>query len=274
MRIFLVGGTGFIGRGVLPKLLKEGFEVVALVRERSLNKLIPREHPRLRVILGDLFRPKTYYNLEENFYALVNLVGILRERRGATFRDLHVKAVELLVNFAKDKGIERFIHISANGVRPDGVPYQRSKWEGEEIIRKSGLLFTILRPSIVLGDDKETFNFNGLLDLLLIFPIIPLPGGGNFLFQPVSRDRVAECVVEALKDPKGTSKIHHLCGDRVVTFKEMLKERKGKRKRLFINFPMSLFRFFVSILGRIPLFPLTVDQLKMMEQGNICPEEK
>jgi len=279
MRIFLVGGTGFIGRGVLPLLLQDGHSITALVRPGSLNKLKPGEHPNLKIIRGDALQSETYIDelKRKRIDAVINLVGILREKRrkGITFQKIHIDVVKNLLELAQNLGIKKFIHVSANGARKEGTPYQKTKWEAERLIKESGIDFTIIRPSVVLGDDPDVYNFASVLDELLKFPIVPLPGGGKFLLQPVERKEVSLWILRALKDTKLTNRIIPLCGKDVLTFAELIK-RKAKEKglkRAYIPIPLAFLKIGARLFGNFDWFPIGRDEIKMLEEGNVCPEK-
>ena len=264
-----------MGRGVIPRLLDDGYTVIAVSRTESIEKIQPQGHPKLTVVpMNPIEEPLTKLE-DHNPDAIVNLIGILRERGKATFKRIHVEFVKKLVEFAKDCGVRKLVHVSANGVKREGTPYQKSKWEGEEIVQKSGLNYTILRPSIILGHDPAVYNFLQVVDRLLKMPVVPLIGGGGFRLQPVSRERVSDTITMALKNSKFDGKTIKLCGERILTMGDILRERAREKglMRVFLPIPLSPISFFAKIMGRFSWFPITTDEIRMLVEGNVCNSE-
>jgi len=138
MRVFLTGGTGFVGREVTRQLIATGHQVRALVRSGSEPKLaLPGQ---VEVHNGDI---KDVANLKESLSgcdAVIHLIGIIREfpSKGITFQRLHIESVRTMIAATEAAGIKRFIHMSANGVRPNAqASYHQTKWEAEQLLRAS-----------------------------------------------------------------------------------------------------------------------------------------
>src|ERR1700722_10557962 len=112
----------------------------------------------VRSIPGGFFDPAAVDRAVAGCRAVIHLVGIIREnpRQGITFARMHVSATRALVTAAKRAGIKRFLHMSALGTRA-GAPstYHQTKWEAEQIVRSSGLDWTIFRPSLIHGPTGE-----------------------------------------------------------------------------------------------------------------------
>ena len=99
--------------------------------------------------------------MAEDSDALIYNIGILREspRRGVTFDELHNKAARRVMDAAAQLGVKRFLLMSANGVRPDGTAYQRSKALAEQHLRSTDLDWTIFRPSVIFGAPRGRMEF-------------------------------------------------------------------------------------------------------------------
>src|SRR5262245_22172887 len=143
-RIFVAGGTGFVGRMVLRALVARGFLVRCLVRPGSESKL--KGFESIDRVPGDALRPKGLVACAEGCAAIVNLIGIIRERpsRGVTFERLHVQATLNLLAVAREAGVKRFVQMSALGTRAGATSaYHRTKWKAEEAVRHSDTEWTI-----------------------------------------------------------------------------------------------------------------------------------
>lgn len=275
MRVFLTGGTGFIGRQVLRRLLNQGHEVVALVR--NFAKLPPWVTADFQPVQGNLLRPETYQGALAGCEAVIHLVGIIREapREGQTFWRVHVEGTTLLLEAAKAAGVERFLHMSANGVGPHmPTRYSLTKYEAERRVQESGLHWTIFRPSIVFGPEDAFVNL--LRQMFRRFHLVPYFGDGSYLFSPVSVDTVAEAFVRALQTPETEGKILPLCGPEVYPYRELLRligESTGTWFLLF-PFPVPPVRLAARLLGRLPWFPLSEESLEMLLAGNTCDSDE
>lgn len=271
MLIFLTGATGFVGGHVLKRLVAEGHSVRALVRDPVVARL--PSTPQVQLVPGDVV---TGAGLDEGMQgceAVIHLVGIIVETGKAAFESVHHLGTCNVVEAAKRHGIRRFIQMSAVGVRADGVSeYQTSKWKGEEAVRQSGIPFCILRPSLIFGSGS---GFVGqMLDVMRKAPLFrPVPGNGKPLFRPVLVDDVANCFVQALSNSVATNQTIELGGGDELSLDEVLAEIAacaGIRKRA-IHVPLPLM-FVGAALAQtvLPRPPITIGQLRMLEEGSTC----
>lgn len=269
-KVFLTGATGFIGSEILKLLLDKKYEVTVLARDESR---IRSEHPALRVIKGDILKPETYSDAMQGLDAVIHLVGIIREYpgKGVTFENMHHKATVNIVDCALKNGIERFVHMSANGTREDAVSdYHKTKYSAELYVKKSGLTYTILRPSVVYGPGDMFINM--LNNFMKLTPVFSYFGSGGYRMQPVSVYEVAEIFVNSLVNSKSFNKTYTVCGKNVLTYKDILKlimEVTG-RKRILFPIPEPVIKVLVDLFGKTTWFPITTDQFTMLLEGNVC----
>jgi NADH dehydrogenase len=248
--VAVTGATGFVGREMVRALAGDGYSVRALVRSRgraneALGELLDSSTARVEVVEGDVLDPATARELVRGAQACVNLVGIIREdrRRGVTFARMHVDAPRVLTHACRNEGVKRFIHMSALGASPTGVSeYQRSKFEGEQAVRRVGLEWTVLRPSLIHGTGSEFIRMARKWCLGAAAPFVFLPyftggsedqrvplGGVNPTdprVAPVSVEDVCDAFVRALRAPASVGEIYNLCGSEVLTWPQMLRHMK------------------------------------------------
>jgi len=262
MRVLVVGGTGFVGRHLVARLVQGGH--IPLVLSRT-----PRDLPKGAVhIPGDITREVPTL---EGVEAAIYLAGIIREK-DQTFRQVHVEGVRNLLVALKRAGVGRLLHMSALGARR-GTPsrYYETKAEGEALVRESGLSYAIFRPSLIFGPGDEFFGkvLKGLVCSPL--PFIPLLGDGGFPFRPIYVGDVAEAFAGALE--RGLEGTFDLVGPREYTFRELLAlvMRVVGREKPFLPIPLSLLDRVVPFLSRLPFAPLTQDQYAMLKEGNTAP---
>ena len=274
MRVFVTGGTGFVGQEIVSRLVQREHQVVLLAR----NPQEVSQGGLTQIVAGDITDPESYRGALADCQACVHLVGILREfpGEGITFEKLNYKATLDLVKACSGHHVKRFLHMSANGAeRALGTDYFLSKAREEQAVQASDLDWTIFRPSVVYGGDQSKPSFlSTIKEAMKHAPIFPYFGSGNFRLSPVSAEEVAESFVSALENPDTHGKCYHLCGPETYRYKDLLKlvgEQFDKKVRLF-PVPFWAVQVASSALGGFAWFPLTNEMLKMLKAGNVCPE--
>jgi NADH dehydrogenase len=206
--------------------------------------------------------------------AVIHLIGIIREfpARGVTFARLHVQATSNVLAEARRQGIGRYLHMSANGTRPGSSSgYFSSKWQAEEVVRASGLDWTIFRPSLIHGEGDQFINL--LAKLIRILPLVPVIGNGQYQLAPVFVKDVAAAFSRGLTLPASQGKTFPCCGPQAYTYDQVLDligQTLGRRRVRKIHQPVMLVRPAVSLFESFSLFPITGDQLSMLLEGNVC----
>ena len=151
-RVFVTGGTGFVGRAVIQALRAEGYAVRCLVRRGSERDL--RGFGAIERVEGDVMARQSLDDGMTGCDAVVHLVGIIHERPaiGSTFERVHLQGTQNVLDAAAAAGARRYVHMSALGSRPGARSrYHQTKWAAEEAVRSSPLPWTIFRPSIIDG---------------------------------------------------------------------------------------------------------------------------
>jgi len=270
MRVFLTGGTGFVGRQVIHELLQQGHQVRALVR--TSGKPLA---PEVETIIGDTTSAAMLSGAAYGCDAIINLVGIIREFpvKKITFDRLHIQTTNNLIRMAEDAGIRRYIQMSANGTRAEAVTgYHQTKWAAEQALRNTDLDWTIFRPSLIFGPDDLFVNM--LAGLIKTLPVVPVMGDGRYRLQPVSVIDVARSFVQALERTDTFHQTYHCCGPRPISYDETLDligyALKRSRPVVKLHQPLCLMKPLVSVFQHFPPFPMTSDQLTMLLEENIC----
>jgi len=278
MRVGLIGGTGFVGGYLVDRLIESGHVPVVLVRSGSEGKL--RQADCCEIITGDVDSPSAIAEVCRGSDAVIYCVGILREnrRRGITFEKLQFEAAERTVQAACENGVRRLILMSANGVKAGGTPYQDTKFRAEEAVRRSGLEWTIFRPSVIFGDPRGQMEFATQLHRDMIAPPIPAigffkglsPSKGALLMSPVHVADVAAAFGRAIDDDSLIGQLIEIGGPEVLSWTKILTriaEASGKKKWI-LPMPVGLMQVAAFLLDWAPVFPVTRDQLTMLAEGN------
>src|SRR5215218_490907 len=216
-RIFISGGTGFVGRNLQAALA--GRPLRLLVRDRSRSA--SASEGDVEYVEGDVTDPDSLEGALDGCEAAISLAAIIEERGRNTFDAVIRQGNVNLVAAARLAGIGRFILMSALGARHDpAFPYFEAKWQAEQVVKNAGIAWTIFRPSIIFGPGDGFINV--LADLIRKAPIIPVVGSGQTKFQPVSVNEVAESFVKALDDPSTAGQTYELGGPDILTYEQLL----------------------------------------------------
>jgi uncharacterized protein YbjT (DUF2867 family) len=271
--VLVTGGTGFVGRHVCRALVARGYVPRILVRAGSEGRVPEDMRRTCRITPGDVTNLEFVENAAQGTDAIVHLAGIIREfpAKGVTFEELHVHATHNALRAATRWGIVRFVHMSALGAEPGGpTPYFDTKGRAEELVRRSGLAWTIFRPSIIFGPGDRFLH--ELADAVRRAPFFPVPGDGRYRLQPVFVGDVAKGFADAVgrEDLDGSS--FDVGGPERFTYNELIDRiaaSVGRRVRK-VHVPASRVRRAVRFLSRFDRFPVTVDQIEMLLRGSVC----
>ncbi|MBZ5531093.1 MAG: complex I NDUFA9 subunit family protein [Acidobacteriia bacterium] len=271
MKVFLTGGTGFVGQHMLQRLLSEGHSVRALVRDPK--RVATPGQTGVQYFAGDVVSGVGLDAAIEGCDAVVHLVGIIVEKGKNTFDAVHHMGTRHVVQAAKRSGIARFIHMSAIGARAGGVAdYQTSKWRGEEEVRQCGIPYCILRPSLIFGSGDGFVT--QMMDTMRKAPLFrPVPGDGKPKFRPIHIDDVTLCFARALTSDAATNQTIELGGADELSLNDVLAEiaRCAGVRKPAVHVPMPLmFAGAAVVQTLLPNPPVTVGQLKMLREGSTC----
>lgn len=269
------GGSGFIGRYVVRDLARAGHTVRVAVTDPGGARYLQTQGKVGQIVplAAGVTDEQAVARAVAGAALVVNLVGILFERRPGDFRKLQAEGAGRVARLAAAAGTERLVHVSAIGADPASPSaYGRTKAEGEAAVRAAFPSATILRPSIVFGPEDGFFNrFAGLGRMLPVMPVI----AGETRFQPVFVGDVADAVLAAAEREDAPGRTYELAGPRSLTFRELLRwigEITGHRRPL-VTLPAGIARLQARLGEFLPNPPLTRDQLLMLQRDNVPAPE-
>ncbi|MFM5929399.1 MAG: complex I NDUFA9 subunit family protein, partial [Novosphingobium sp.] len=222
---------------------------------------------QIQFVRADLTDSAVLPSLVAGADGVVNLVGAFKGDLDA----LHVHAPAALAKAAKEAGVSAFVQISALGCDAESeVDYARTKAEGEVAVRAAFPKATVLRPSILFGQD-DTFitMFARLISRLPVLPVF----GPEAKLQPVFVDDAAQAVGNALADAgKHGGKTYDVAGPEVITMGELNRRIAAAQGRtpLFADLPDALSGAIATGTGWMPMAPITADQWKLLKAGNVA----
>lgn len=263
--VTIFGGSGFVGRHLVPQISACGARVRIAVR----RPVGPSNHA-VEAVPADLLDDASVASAVSGASSVINLVGILSEAGRQTYRTIHVEGARRVAVAAKAAGVSRLIHVSALGAAADAPALSdRTKAQGEVVVRATFPEATIIRPSLVFGQGDHFFA--RLAAMARRSPILPLIGNGATKFQPAHVAGVAAAMVTILKRGDTAGRTYEFGGPETYSFKELLElllSALGLR-RILLPVPFALAEILAGMLAPLPASPLTRDQVRLLKTDKI-----
>lgn len=271
--LLILGGTGFVGRSLVDRLVERG-------GAGGADLVVPSRHPErakhlqvlptVRLERADVHDESALTRLLRGRDAVVNLVAILHGS-DAAFERTHVALPRTLARACAAAGVRRVVHVSALGAAADAPSrYLRSKAAGEAALAAADLDLTVLRPSVIFGEHDRFLNLFAALQRP--FPVMPL-AGAEARFQPVWVGDVAAACVRCLDDPATIGQTCELAGPDVFTLRQLVEAagRWAGHPRPVVPLPDALGRLQAMALECLPGEPLmSRDNLDSMRVPNVA----
>ena len=279
--IAVTGANGFVGSHLVPALVDAGHDVRALVRTDAAGdtvrrRLAPAQRERLTIAIGDVTRPETLPAALDGADAVLHLVAIPRDwDGGASLRHVNTEGTRFMLRAVADAGVRRFVHLGAMGVADDpALHYASTKAKAIELVKASGLDWTVLSPSVMYGPRDGFFNI--LANLVRMSPgVTPITGRGSARFQPFAVADLARAAVQVLSDDSTSGRELLLGGPRYWTYREIVEEvlRGMGKRRALVPMPVPVIRLVAASAeaARLKFFPVATDQLRQLKLDNIGP---
>ena len=268
----IFGGSGQIGRHLIRKLTKNDFKVIVVTRNIHQKGHIIKTQGNagyIDIVEANIFDEDKIKNLFKKADICINLVGILFEKKGSSFKNIHTVFPSLLAKLSKQNHLKHLIHLSALGINEaTDSDYAKSKLEGEKEILKNFPLSTILRPSIVYSvDDNFTTSFMTLLNRL---PLFPLYYNGKTKFMPIHSSDLVDIIYNIISK-NIYSQIIECVGTETLTLKEIIEKLLNliDKKRILLPVPLFLGKLSAKFFQLFPKPLLTEDQLRLLNYDNI-----
>ena len=268
-RIVILGGTGFVGSHVVPRLHADGHTITVLSRNREQHRELA-VLPRASVVTADIYDGDVLRRHLAGADTAINLVGILNERGsdGSGFRKAHVELTQIAVAACEASGVARYVQMSALRAGEGESFYLKTRGEAEARVRASRLAWTMFRPSVIFGPgDGLFFRF---ASLLRIAPVLPL-ARANAKFAPVYVGDVAEAFARAIAHPHTASHVYELFGPQTISLGELVRWTAtiiGKR-RWIIALPDALGAVQARVGEWLPGKPISRDNFRSLKIDSV-----
>jgi NADH dehydrogenase len=270
--ITVFGGTGFLGRRLVQRLVAEGVTVRVAVRhpDPAGRALRATGLGRITVFSADVRDQAAVAAAIAGADAVVNAVSAYVEKGGVTFETVHEQGAETVAREAASAGVGRLVLISGIGADPrSGSSYVSARGRGELVVRQAFPGATIVRPGAMFGPGDALFGT--LAGLARLLPVLPLIGGGHTRLQPVYVEDVAEAVARILVDRGTAGRTYELAGPGVYTMRELveLTLRLIGKWRLLVPVPLVVATIQARLFELLPSPLLTTGQVDLLRADNV-----
>ena len=275
--VVIFGASGFVGRYIVTILAKEYWKIKVFVRkpDQAKHLTLIGKLGQVTIYQGNVSNKNSVDKIIYGANTVINLVGILEENNKQNFSSVHIGGSTNIAESCLKHKINSLIHISALGLY-DGMhsKYAKSKLEAEQNIKKIFQKTIILRPSVIFGPED---NFtNKFARMASISPFIPLINNGLTKFQPVYVKDVAKAVSAVINNNFHLGKTYNLGGPEIISFKEIIDFvlLKIRKKRIYFSLSFPMAKLIGIIFSILPVAPITLDQVRLLEKDNIVPEKE
>ena len=270
--ILVSGGVGVMGSRLVKDLAAAGHRVRALTLpgDPFVARLAGVD---AEVVFGDITRPETLAGPFEGVTTVFHLAGVILSADPSVFRRVNTEGTRNMVNAARRAGAGHFVFVSSTSAIDPISEYARSKAAAEEIVRSSGMAWTIVRPTLVY-ESAGGQEFMGFLESLLKYPVVPFVGRGLALKNPVHVDDMGRGLLAIAGNPKSHGKTYNFTGGEEIAIRDLAKlmlRHQGVSKP-FLHIPLPVCRALAFLMERVMKNPpLTGYAITRIEQ-NAAPD--
>ncbi|MCH7535109.1 MAG: NAD-dependent epimerase/dehydratase family protein [Bacteroidetes bacterium] len=266
MNILLTGATGFIGKHFVSRHKNHGGNIIPVVRKAEHAEHLGTKE----CILFNEFTRRKLNELNLRSASLIHLIGTSRDSKKCSMWDSIVETTKTTVEAAREASIRRILYLSGYGVSSQSSEgYFLAKWNAEEIIRTSGIPYTIFKCSYILGSGDELTPY-------LIENIkrgqVGIPGDGSYRIQPLHVDDVTDILWNAAQEETGKNYTIDLLGHS-ITFINFVKLLARK-----LNSQITISNIDFATIMREAMFSpepnLTTSELAILICDHIGPSSK
>ena len=268
--LFVTGVSGLVGRALLARLAPRRVDDGKGARpERVLGlsrNVSAVSESNVTLLKGNLLDAGSYREHLAGADAIVHLAALTGKARQAEYERVNVDGTRLLLDAAREAGVKRFFYVSTIATtypEHDSYPYARSKAAAEKLVRESGLEWSILRPTIVLG--KRAPAWQSMVSMAGL-PVIPFFGPGTTRVQPVLVGDLADAIGSWCASDEFLGQALDVGGPEVLTFEELIRrirESRGGGRGRVLHLPAGLVKGCLNLAEPLllPVLPLTAGQL-------------
>jgi len=269
VKVAITGGTGFVGSHLARALLADGHEVVLVSRGVDRRDESIRHAAGARFVAAASDDEDALARAFDGCAAVAHCAGINRQIGRQTYARVHVAGTEAVVAAARRAGVRKLVYMSFLRARPNcGSAYHESKWAAEEIVRASGLDYTVFKASVLYGRGDHLLEH--LTRGFFTFPIFPLVGLRPRTMRPTLIHDLVRVMRAALVDPRLSRQTVAVVGPEELPIRDAVERvaaAVGRRPRVF-RLPVFLHYAFAWVFERAMTIPLvSIAQVRILSEG-------
>jgi nucleoside-diphosphate-sugar epimerase len=265
-KLIITGAAGLVGLNFLTQIDSSRYNVLAIDKNVNNLELVKRINPNIQILCADISAWGEWEKVFSETYCVIQLQAQISDPEQLPYIENNINSVKNVLDACKRYKIKNLIHISSSVVMSVAKDnYSNTKTRGEELVLKSKVPYTVLRPPLMYGCfDIKHLGF--LTKILEISPIFPVPSSGKFIRQPLYVMNLVDIIIKLI-EKKPERKIYNIIGKERIFFVDLIKiiARERKMLRLFINIPLpifdSLLRIYSLITGKKPFVPAQLNAL-------------
>jgi nucleoside-diphosphate-sugar epimerase len=270
-RVVVTGAAGLVGRNLLPRLTARGFDVVALDKHPQTAELLAGIDPGIRVVKADLACDDGWQESLSGADSLVSSHAQIGGIDAQEFEDNNIRASTRLLEAARTAGIGYLVQISSSVVKSAAVDfYTESKKAQENLALASGIPCVVLRPTLMFGwFDRKHLGW--LAEFMRRVPVLPVPGSGRYLRQPLYVGDFSNIVVACLERWISPA-IYNISGLEKIDYIDLIRELRDalEARTAMVRIPYTLFWVLLrayALVDRNP--PFTTKQLEALATPDV-----
>lgn len=275
MKIVVTGGTGFVGRHLSRQLASQGHQVVVIARGADTRDKTIRKMSGVDFIQAEISKQSDLINAFAGCDAIAHFAGINRQIGEQTYKRVHVDGTRNVVEAARQSGARKIVLLSFLRARPKcGSAYHESKWEAEEIVRNSGLDYTIVKAGMIYG--KGDHMLDHLSHLLYTFPLFATVGYREKPIRPLAINDLLRVLESVLMENRLSRKTIAITGPEEILLSEAAKRvaRVIHQKVAVFPAPVRFHYLLAWIFERTMKIPLaSIAQIRILSEGVTAPAE-
>jgi uncharacterized protein YbjT (DUF2867 family) len=269
MRVAITGGTGFVGRHLARELVVKEHKAVLIARGKDLRDESTYKLGGATFFRSDLSDAQELQEAFSGCEAVAHCAGINREIGAQTYQRVHIEGTRNVVEAARHAGVRKIVLLSFLRARPNcGSAYHESKWAAEEIVRGSGLDYTIFKAGVIYGRGDHMLDH--LSHALYTFPIFGLVGMTEKPVRPLAVEDLVNAILASFRDAHLSNRTFGITGPEEIALGEAVR-RVGQvihRSPLYVPTPIAVQKVIAwaaELTMKIPL--LSLAQLRILSEG-------
>ncbi|MEK6843995.1 MAG: NAD-dependent epimerase/dehydratase family protein [Nanoarchaeota archaeon] len=271
-KVIITGAAGFVGLNLINLIDSKKYNLIVIDKNENNLKFIKEIKPEVSLINANLAEiKKTWAKYFSRADCVIQLQAQISSPKKEDYIFNNIKTVKNILKVCKKYRVKNLIHVSTTGVISAARDnYSTTKTIGEKIVRESKVPHSILRPSMIYGC-YEVKHLGNLANILDKTPVLPFPGNGKYLRQPIYVGDLCKVILKLI-DSKPKGQVYNIVGKEQIFFIDMMKTltKIKNQRRIFLTLPIPIFLLLLKLYGAITgKKPYQDSQLKALTAGDI-----